>query len=92
MIVKTDGYSRDQVGKVVQLRANVEGLRLGSGVLERLAVEGEKSSLRSVLILNFMCPNKQKAKTDMLCSSSHPPRFSPVSRVAHRSRWRISVR
>jgi RuvB-like protein 1 (pontin 52) len=48
MIVKTDGYTRDQVGKVVQLRANVEGLRLGSGVLERLAVEGEKSSLRFV--------------------------------------------
>lgn len=46
MIVKTDGYTREQVGKVVQLRANVEGLKLGSGVLERLAEEGEKSSLR----------------------------------------------
>ncbi|KAJ7723430.1 DNA helicase [Mycena metata] len=31
MIVKTDGYTREQVGKVVQLRANVEGLRLGPG-------------------------------------------------------------
>jgi RuvB-like protein 1 (pontin 52) len=48
MIVKTDGYTRDQVGKVVQLRANIEGLRLGPGVMERLAVEGEKSSLRFV--------------------------------------------
>ena len=46
MIVKTEGYTRDQVGKVVQLRAVVEGLKLGEGVLERLAVEGEKSSLR----------------------------------------------
>lgn len=46
MIVKTDGYTRDQIGKVVQLRANIEGLKLGSGVLERLAAEGEKSSLR----------------------------------------------
>ncbi|KAF7338531.1 DNA helicase [Mycena venus] len=51
MIVKTDGYTREQVGKVVQLRANVEGLRLGSGVLDRLAVEGEKSSLRYALQL-----------------------------------------
>ncbi|KAF7359504.1 DNA helicase [Mycena sanguinolenta] len=51
MMVKTDGYTREQVGKVVQLRANVEGLRLGSGVLERLAMEGEKSSLRYALQL-----------------------------------------
>lgn len=48
MIVKTDAYNREQVAKVVQLRANVEGLKLSSGVLERLAVEGEKSSLRYV--------------------------------------------
>lgn len=46
MIVKTDGYARDQVGKVVQVRATVEGLKLGEGVIDRLAVEGEKSSLR----------------------------------------------
>ncbi|KAJ7125883.1 RuvB-like helicase 1 [Mycena filopes] len=51
MIVKTDGYTREQVGKVVQLRANVEGLRLGDGVLDRLAAEGEKSSLRYALQL-----------------------------------------
>lgn len=46
MIVKTNSYSRDEVGKVVQLRANVEGLKLGDGVLERLAEEGERASLR----------------------------------------------
>jgi len=46
MIVKTDGYTRDQIGKVVQLRATVEGLKLGEGVADRLAAEGEKSSLR----------------------------------------------
>ena len=44
--MKTDGYTRDQVGKVVQVRATVEGLKLGEGVIDRLAVEGEKSSLR----------------------------------------------
>ena len=44
--MKTDGYTRDQVGKVVQVRATVEGLKLGGGVIDRLAVEGEKSSLR----------------------------------------------
>lgn len=31
MIVKTEGYMRNQVGKVVQLRAVVEGLKLGGG-------------------------------------------------------------
>ena len=46
LIVKTDGYSRDQVAKVVQIRANTEGLKLGEGVVDRLAAEGEKSSLR----------------------------------------------
>ncbi|CAL1702013.1 unnamed protein product [Somion occarium] len=51
LIVKTDGYKRDEVAKVVQLRANVEGLKLGPGVLDRLALEGEKSSLRYALQL-----------------------------------------
>ncbi|KAF8234252.1 RuvB-like helicase 1 [Tricholoma matsutake] len=51
MIVKTQSYTRAEVGKVVQLRAVVEGLRLGPGVLERLAAEGEKSSLRYALQL-----------------------------------------
>ena len=46
LIVKTDGYTRDQVAKVVQIRANTEGLKLGEGVVDRLAAEGEKSSLR----------------------------------------------
>lgn len=44
--MKTDGYTREQVAKVVQLRANIEGLKLGGGVIDKLAVEGEKSSLR----------------------------------------------
>ncbi|PFH45923.1 hypothetical protein AMATHDRAFT_157221 [Amanita thiersii Skay4041] len=51
MIVKTDGYAREQISKVVQLRANVEGIKVGSGVVERLATEGEKSSLRYALQL-----------------------------------------
>jgi RuvB-like protein 1 len=46
LIVKTDGYAREQVAKVVQLRANTEGLKLGKDVVDRLAAEGEKSSLR----------------------------------------------
>ena len=48
LIVKTDAYSEEEVAKVVQLRANVEGLKLGSGVLEKLAKQGERSSLRYV--------------------------------------------
>lgn len=51
MIVKTEGYTREQVGRVVQLRAGVEGLKLGTGVLEKLAAEGENSSLRYALQL-----------------------------------------
>jgi RuvB-like protein 1 (pontin 52) len=46
MIVKTEAYSREQIGKVVQMRANVEGLKLGPEVLDRLAAEGERGSLR----------------------------------------------
>jgi RuvB-like protein 1 (pontin 52) len=57
MIVKTEAYNREQVGKVVQLRANVEGLKLGTGVIERLAAEGEKSSLRHVC-LTISCQSK----------------------------------
>ena len=51
MIVRTEGYTQDQVGRVVQLRADVEGLKLSPGVLQRLAAEGEKTSLRYVLQL-----------------------------------------
>ena len=53
MIVKTQSYTRGEVGKVVQLRALVEGLKLGPGVLDRLAAEGEKSSLRFVFYNAF---------------------------------------
>ncbi|KAL9716491.1 RuvB ATP-dependent DNA helicase pontin [Leucoagaricus gongylophorus] len=51
LIVKTSTYNRDEVGKVVQIRAQVEGLKLGTGVQEKLAEEGERSSLRYVLQL-----------------------------------------
>ncbi len=46
MIVKTETYSKDEIAKVLQLRANVEGLKLEEGVLDKLALEGERSSLR----------------------------------------------
>ena len=48
MIVKTDAYTREQIGKVVQMRANVEGIKLLPDVVDKLAGEGEKSSLRYV--------------------------------------------
>ncbi|TEB20371.1 RuvB-like helicase 1 [Coprinellus micaceus] len=51
MIVKTESYVTEQIAKVLQLRANVEGLKMGAGVLEKLAAEGEKSSLRYALQL-----------------------------------------
>ena len=46
--MKTEGYTKDEVAKVVQVRAGVEGLTLGPGVLDRIAGEGEKASLRFV--------------------------------------------
>ncbi|KIY66756.1 RuvB-like helicase 1 [Cylindrobasidium torrendii FP15055 ss-10] len=51
MIVRTDGYTREQVGRVVQLRAEVEGLKLSPDVVHRLATEGERTSLRYALQL-----------------------------------------
>ena len=58
LIVKTDTYNREQIAKVLQVRANVEGLKLGPGVLDRLSAEGEKASLRYVIvpILNHPSP------------------------------------
>jgi RuvB-like protein 1 len=51
LIVKTDGYTTGQIARVLQLRANIEGLKLGPGVIDRLATEGDKSSLRYALQL-----------------------------------------
>jgi RuvB-like protein 1 (pontin 52) len=51
LIVKTETYTREQIAKVVQIRASIEGLTLGDGVLEKLAAEGEKGSLRYALQL-----------------------------------------
>ncbi|KAJ3711095.1 RuvB-like helicase 1 [Lentinula guzmanii] len=51
MIVKTEPYTKEQVAKVLQLRANIEGLKLAEGVLDKLATEGERSSLRYALQL-----------------------------------------
>ena len=48
LIVRTEPYNKDAISKVLQLRANVEGLKLGDGVLDRLASRGADSSLRLV--------------------------------------------
>ncbi|KAM5537776.1 hypothetical protein V8D89_008544 [Ganoderma adspersum] len=51
LIVRTEPYNKDAISKVLQLRANVEGLKLGEGVLDRLATRGADSSLRYALQL-----------------------------------------
>nr|VWO97886.1 Type III effector HopAA1-2 [Ganoderma boninense] len=51
LIVRTEPYNKDAISKVLQLRANVEGLKLGDGVLDRLASRGADSSLRYALQL-----------------------------------------
>ena len=43
--MRTTPYEKDTIAKVVQLYANMEGLKLGKGVLERLAQKGHDSSL-----------------------------------------------
>ena len=47
--------TREEVAKVLQLRAGVENLKLGPGVLDKLSAEGERASLRCVfLCLSFL--------------------------------------
>ena len=43
LIVKTDGYSPEATAKVIQMRANVEGLHLGTDALSHLAQQGDNS-------------------------------------------------
>ncbi len=46
MIVRTQVYRRDEIRKVLETRCKVEGLGVAREALDRLADEGEKSSLR----------------------------------------------
>lgn len=48
MIVRTMPLARDEMRGVLAIRASVEGLTVGKEALERLADEGEKSSMRCV--------------------------------------------
>ncbi|BEI80024.1 hypothetical protein CcaverHIS002_0105530 [Cutaneotrichosporon cavernicola] len=61
MIVKTEPYSRDEVRSVVDTRTRVEGIAVTPEALDRLADEGEKSSLRYALQL--LTPASILAKT-----------------------------
>ena len=47
--MRTAPYDKDAISKVLLLRANIEGLKLGDGVLDRLAKKGVDSSLRYVV-------------------------------------------
>jgi len=51
MIVKTSLYSRDEIRAVLDLRSRVEGIILKAEALDKLADEGERSSLRYALQL-----------------------------------------
>lgn len=51
MIVKTQTYTRDEIRSVLETRAKVEGITLRKDALDKLADEGEKSSLRFALQL-----------------------------------------
>ncbi|ORY23139.1 RuvB-like helicase 1 [Naematelia encephala] len=62
MIVKTSLYTRDEIRRVLELRTKVEGIALRSDALEKLADEGERSSLRYALQL--LSPAAVLAKTN----------------------------
>jgi RuvB-like protein 1 (pontin 52) len=46
MIVRTQVYRREEIRKVLETRCKVEGLGVSRDALDRLADEGERSSLR----------------------------------------------
>lgn len=51
MIVKTQLYTRDEIRRVIEIRSKTEGISLSIEALDRLADEGEKTSLRFALQL-----------------------------------------
>lgn len=51
MIVKTSLYTRDEIRRVIEIRAKTEGITLATSALDKLADEGEGSSLRYALQL-----------------------------------------
>lgn len=51
MIVKTQLYTREEIRRVIEIRAKTEGITLSTPALDKLADEGEKSSLRFALQL-----------------------------------------
>ena len=51
MIVKTQLYTRDEIRRVIEIRAKVEGIQLQPEALEQLADRGAESSLRYALLL-----------------------------------------
>lgn len=61
MIVKTEPYSRDEIRLILDSRCKVEGIAVAPEALDKLADEGEKSSLRYALQL--LTPASILAKT-----------------------------
>jgi RuvB-like protein 1 (pontin 52) len=51
LIIRTLPYTLDETRLIIHLRAKTEGLNVSDGALDRLAEEGEKSSLRYALQL-----------------------------------------
>lgn len=49
MIVRTYPLEREEIKEVLNIRAKVEGLKISGDALEKLADEGVRSSMRSVL-------------------------------------------
>ncbi|TXT07317.1 hypothetical protein VHUM_03487 [Vanrija humicola] len=61
MIVKTEPYARPEIRTILETRCRVEGIQVAPAALDRLADEGEKSSLRYALQL--LTPSSIVART-----------------------------
>ncbi|WRT66119.1 RuvB-like helicase 1 [Kwoniella shivajii] len=69
MIVKTSLYSRDEIRKVVEMRCKIENININQLALNKLADQGENSSLRFVLQLltpaSILSKNKGKLEVEI---------------------------
>jgi len=83
MIVRTLPYSRDEISRVLEIRAKVEHLVLAPDALASLADQGAETSLRSVGAASV-----QADVADSRCSCSRPRPCSASSRGERRSRSR----
>lgn len=89
MIVRTLPYSRDEISRVLEIRAKVEHLTLAADALANLADQGAETSLRCV---GATSRRAWLTPTDSRCNCSRRRPCSASSAGGRRSRSRTSLR